>query len=295
MKELRPGGSGGLKPRAPRLAGSRADEGVRCRREARPRRGSAWFWAAAALLVVVLVGLRQGPLAGGGAAHGGGLGRAMVEALAGFPVRFLPGPALAAAQEHGASAAPKTGPKDAPTQATQGAGKEPAGEAHGEGALHFSFGKEIMRFINFLVLVAVLVIALRKPLRSALAGRSEAIAAKLREAEEARQQALAKQREYEAKLATLEGEIQSIRAEAQRQAEAQRRQAEAEADALARRLLEQARRGIEIERQRAIDSLRSEAAALALEYASEQLARHLTAEDQQRLVDEYVRHVGEAW
>lgn len=169
-----------------------------------------------------------------------------------------------------------------------------AGGGHGA-KLHFDIVKEGMRIINFVILLGVLVFALKKPFLNALSNRTATIERTLKEAQEARDQAEAKQREYETKLANLNQEIDAIRTEARREAQALSERIVTETQSTMHKLTEQTQRGIEAEKQRALEALRAEAATLSLQLAEELLANNLTQDDQQRLVDDYVQRVGDVW
>lgn len=91
----------------------------------------------------------------------------------------------------------------------------------------------IYRWINFLIFVAVLVWVFVKKTPPYFRGRQEAIAAAIAESARAREEAERQQREAEAKMATLDKQVEELRARARREsgAEALRIRALAQEDA----------------------------------------------------------------
>ena len=71
-------------------------------------------------------------------------------------------------------------------------------------------GFEAWKFLNLAIFVAVLVSLLRKPLSDAFKAKRDAIRSELIKAEEEKQAALKRLGEVEARLASLEGDVQAI-------------------------------------------------------------------------------------
>jgi len=71
-------------------------------------------------------------------------------------------------------------------------------------------GFEAWKFLNLAIFVAVLVYLLRKPLSDAFKAKRDAIRSELIKAEEEKQAALKRLGEVEARLASLEGDVQAI-------------------------------------------------------------------------------------
>jgi len=169
--------------------------------------------------------------------------------------------------------------------------------ASGGGEQHADGGKLMVDFIyrlfNFAVTFGLLAYFVTKPLRNGLGGRREAIAKALEEAEAARTAAEAKFAEYDAKLNRAEAEIESIAAELKREGEQERERIVAQAKEMAEKIRKEAEQSAGFEVARAQAELRAEAARLAVSLAQELLQKGFTEQDQSRLLDEYMKKVGE--
>lgn len=165
------------------------------------------------------------------------------------------------------------------------------GEGHADaGELLTDF---LWRLLNFSVLIAMLVYFVTKPIRNGLTERRESIAKALEEAEAAKVAAEAKFAEYDAKLDRAEAEIEGIAAELKREGEQERERIIAQAKETAEKIRKEAEQSASLEVARAQTELRAEAARLAVSLAEELLTKGFTEQDQSRLLDEYMKKVGE--
>jgi F-type H+-transporting ATPase subunit b len=151
----------------------------------------------------------------------------------------------------------------------------------------------LYRTLNFAVTVGLLAYFITKPLRRALAGRQEGIEKALQQAEIARQEAEGKFAEYDRKLSRAAAEIDDIYAEIRREGELEREKILTNAREMAVKIRLEAERTAANEVARARAELRQDAARLAVELAEGLLKKNMTADDQSRLIDEYMRKVGE--
>ena len=151
----------------------------------------------------------------------------------------------------------------------------------------------IWRCFNFAVTVGILVYFVRKPIKNALAGRREGIATALEEAEKARTDAEAKFAEYDEKLNKAESEIEVITAELKREGELERDRIIAQAKESAEKIRNEAEKTAGFEVAKAKAELQAEATRLAVELAEELLKKSFSAKDESRLLDEYMKKVGE--
>jgi len=169
--------------------------------------------------------------------------------------------------------------------------------ASGGGEHHADGGKLMVDFIyrlfNFAVTFGLLAYFVTKPMRNGLGGRREAIAKALEEAEAAKSAAEAKFAEYDAKLNRAEAEIEAIAAELKREGEQERERIVAQAKEMAEKIRKEAEQSAGFEVARAQAELRAEAARLAVSLAQELLQKGFTEQDQSRLLDEYMKKVGE--
>jgi len=163
------------------------------------------------------------------------------------------------------------------------------GDGHGGGLL-----KDFLyRILNFAIMFGLLAYFVSKPLKRGMSGRRESIEKALEEARRAQAEAEAKFAEYEAKLAAANKEVEEIYAAIRREGELERDSIVASAKQLAGKIEEEADRNANLAVSRARAELRQEAARLAVSLAQELLAKNFTADDQKRLVDEYIEKVGE--
>jgi F-type H+-transporting ATPase subunit b len=126
---------------------------------------------------------------------------------------------------------------------------------------------------------------------AALDRRQRAIELSIDEADEIRRKADELLAEYRERLSEARQQADEIIERARKAGEAHERESEEEAKARRERLLEQTRRDIELETQRAIQEIRREVADLTV-LATERVTRKtLTQEDQRRLVEETLNEI----
>ncbi len=163
------------------------------------------------------------------------------------------------------------------------------GDGHGGGLL-----KDFLyRIFNFAIMFGLLAYFVTKPLKNGMAGRRAAIEKSLEEARKAQAEAEAKFAEYETKLAKANEEIEEIYAAIRREGELERDQIIASAKEMAVKIEQDADKNASLAVEKARAELRQEAARLAVSLAKEMVEKKFTADDQKRLVDEYIEKVGE--
>lgn len=169
--------------------------------------------------------------------------------------------------------------------------------ASGDGGHHPENGallKDFLwRFLNFGIVVAVLVYFLRKPIKKALAGRREDIEKKLAEAKRIEEEAEAKFAEYDRKLAQATDEIAEIGDAIRREGELEKQKIIENAKAMALQIEQDAEKAADLEVAKARTELQREAVLLAVGIAEDLLKKNFTKEDDTRLIDEYMQKVGE--
>lgn len=151
----------------------------------------------------------------------------------------------------------------------------------------------IYRCFNFLLMVGLLAYFVTKPIRKGLKERRVNIEKTLAEAEQAKAAAEAKQKEYTEKLAKAAQEIEGITASIRREGEKERDKIIAAAQALAEKIEQEAESKATGVVARAQLQLREEAVQLAVDLARDLLNKEVSAQDQKRLVDEYMQKMGE--
>ena len=147
------------------------------------------------------------------------------------------------------------------------------------------------RVMNFTVLAIALVFLLRKPLSQALGARIKGIKDQLEDLEARKAEAEKQLAEYGEKLSQLEKESDKIVEDYIKQGNEAKARILKEAQSAADKLQSQARRNIEHEFKQAKLKLQEEIFETSLSKAEEILKGKISGEDQDRLVDEYLRKV----
>jgi F-type H+-transporting ATPase subunit b len=164
-----------------------------------------------------------------------------------------------------------------------------AGAHHAE----FNITEEVFRWINFIILAAVLYIVLSKVLPRALQDHRQHIQQAIDEAKASRATAERLLQENQQKTANLQHELTQLQEQATREREDMARRMEVEAQQLAARIVTQARVEVERATESARQSLRAEAGALTVQIAEEILRREVRDEDNQAMVRRYIARIGE--
>jgi len=157
--------------------------------------------------------------------------------------------------------------------------------------LSLSFVAEIIAFIAMILVLARWVYP---RVMEAAEGRQRAVAEQLTAAEKAREEALQRLKDAEAKLQEARGQASSIIEGANRTAQQLSADARARADEDARRIVENARKEIVAERDRALDSVRSEVAELVVAATEKVVGEALDDKRHHRLIEEAIAEVGGA-
>jgi len=164
------------------------------------------------------------------------------------------------------------------------------GEGGAGGGSHWQ-ATDTYKVMNFAVLAIGLFFLLKKPVAQALNARIDGIKEQLGELEAQKKAAEDELAKYNEKLATLEGEAETIVAEYIRQGEEAKTRILAEAEKSAEKLEEQAKKNIENEFQRAKADIQAEIIDKALLQAEEIIKSKISDDDQNSLVDEYLDKV----
>lgn len=147
------------------------------------------------------------------------------------------------------------------------------------------------RLMNFAILAAVLVFILRKPISQALRSRIKSIQEQLENLEIQKVEAEKRLIQYNEKLSQLENEAAKIVDDYIKQGNEARAKIIKEAEQTAEKLQAQARRNIEHEFDQAKQKLQQEIVESSLQKAEESLKKEITAQDQDKLIDEYINKV----
>jgi F-type H+-transporting ATPase subunit b len=150
---------------------------------------------------------------------------------------------------------------------------------------------DTFRVMNFAVLFFGLFFLLRKPMKNALNARIKGIKDQLDDLETRKKVAEKELARYNAQLASLDQESKKIVDEYIKQGEAAQAKILAEAESAAEKLQEQAHRNIEHEFKQAELALKEEILENALQRAEEIIMSKVSTDDQERLVDDYLKKV----
>lgn len=154
-----------------------------------------------------------------------------------------------------------------------------------------TFSDWFWRIVNFLILVAILVIFAGKPFRNFLKNRSEAIEKALNEARQARELAEKALKEVEERFAQRDAEIEKVLSTARKAGELERDNIIEEGRRMSQRIVEEAKAGIELEKKKAIEKLKEEAAILAIELAEKKLKEGLSEDQKRRLLEDSIKRL----
>lgn len=149
----------------------------------------------------------------------------------------------------------------------------------------------IARIVNFGILVGTLTWLLKSPIRSYLDDRGTSIRSDLVNAKEMRETAAAQIAEIDRKMQSLPAELDALRRQGVEDIAAEESRIRAAAAAERERLLEQARREIDLQVKVAERDLVAHAADLAVGVAADRIKKNITDDDQKRLVDRYVQQI----
>jgi len=166
-----------------------------------------------------------------------------------------------------------------------------AGEGHGEAAPEIDTKKLIFQFVNFGVLLFILVKFGGGAVNKALTARHEQLKADLASAAELKAAAEAKLAVQEKRLSSLEAEIAEMRRTLALEAEGEKARLIAAAEERAGRIKTETAFLIEQQVREASERLRRESAESALQIAEDILRRSIGAGDQQKLLDTFVGNV----
>ncbi|TAN44904.1 MAG: hypothetical protein EPN22_04925 [Nitrospirae bacterium] len=150
----------------------------------------------------------------------------------------------------------------------------------------------VWRFVNFGLLVIILVKFLNKPLRDYFTQRKELIAKSIKESQEAKELAVKALAEVEERLKLKDKEVEEILEAAKASGERERQRLIAEGEKLKAKVLEQAKVNIEYELKRAKEIIKSEAAEAALKLAEDKIKNRLSKEDQEKLLQNSLKMLG---
>ncbi len=167
-----------------------------------------------------------------------------------------------------------------------------SGGGHGEAAIHNAWKDvDTWKVLNFVLLALGCFFIARKPVVHFFSSRTKGIEEELTDLEQKKADAEKKLAEYEARFRNLEQESEQIVEDYIKQGEDAKKRILAEAEAQAEKLEDMAKRNIEQEFKAAKALLKQEVVDRAMEQAEALIKKSITTQDQNRLVDEYLKKV----
>jgi F-type H+-transporting ATPase subunit b len=161
-----------------------------------------------------------------------------------------------------------------------------------EGAT-FNGGDILFQLVMFLILLALLKKVAWKPLIGVMKQREEHIAGEINAAEESRIEAKKLLEEQRNLLKEARTDAQGLIEAARKQGDVQRDEIIEIARAEAERLKEAAKVEIDQQKEKAVAAIREQVASLSVLIASKVIEKELSVQDQDKLINEYIKEAGE--
>ncbi len=164
-----------------------------------------------------------------------------------------------------------------------------------ESATHAGFngGDIIFQLVMFIILLALLKKYAWGPLMGIMDQRASHVASEIDAAEKSRSEANKILDEQRALLKEARQEAHVLIENAKKQGDIQREEIIIAARAESERLKEAAKRDIEQQKENAVTAIREQVASLSVLIASKVIEKELTAQDQEKLISEYIQEAGE--
>jgi F-type H+-transporting ATPase subunit b len=162
--------------------------------------------------------------------------------------------------------------------------------AEGHEAHELNIVKEIVfPYINFFILVTLLIFLIRRPLKDFLLARSKNIAQEIEQAAHEKNEAEAKALNYERRLQNIEAEMTQLVESFKKEGELAKQRIIEEAQATSQRMLETARLISNQEILKAKERLKEEAIQLSAEWAERLIRENLNPKDRERMIQENIQ------
>ena len=195
--------------------------------------------------------------------------------------------AHAPAVDHAAAADAHVAPADGHAEGGHAEG------AHASNSLSAAKVKDLgWRIVNFIALMIILVKFGAKPIGSSLSARQKKVRDEIETLEAQKAAAEKSYNEFQAKLATVESDIDKIVERAIAQAEIEKTKIIEKAEKAAEDLKRSAELAINNELTDARRTLKNEVADQAAAMAEELISKNLTADDQVAIIENYLAKVG---
>lgn len=158
-------------------------------------------------------------------------------------------------------------------------------------AVTFTWKDWLWPVVNFSILIFVLVFFARKPFGEFFKNRTAMIEKSLKDASEAKEIAQKTLNEVRERLKNTDSEIAQILEAAKKSGEKEKELIIAEGERLKEKIIEQAKANIDFELQKAKETIKSDAALMALELAEKQIKEQLGQKEQEALIGDYIKRL----
>jgi F-type H+-transporting ATPase subunit b len=162
-------------------------------------------------------------------------------------------------------------------------------------AAHTSFngGDILFQLAMFIILLALLKKYAWGPLMGIMKERENHVNSEIDAAEKSRTEANKILEEQRALLKQARQEAHELIENAKKQGDVQREEIIVAARAESERIKESAKLEIETQKEKAVTAIREQVASLSVLIASKVIEKELTAQDQEKLINEYIQEAGE--
>ena len=152
----------------------------------------------------------------------------------------------------------------------------------------------IAQILNLFIQMYLIKRFLFKPIKEVLEKRRQMADQEIREAKEAREEAETIKKEYENNIAGAREEAAQIVQSAKKEAENRADQMIQAAESEVTRMHQKAEADIAQERKKAINEVKDEIGGIAMDIAGKVVEREINEADHKKLIDEFIKNVGEA-
>lgn len=161
------------------------------------------------------------------------------------------------------------------------------------GFLNINFFTALFTLLNFLAVFFVLKHFLFKPVMKLIKDRQDEIDGMYADAGQAKESAEALQAEYEQKLSAAAETSERIVKEAMVRGQSKEEEIIRQANAEASAIMDKAAADIAQEKKKAINDAKDEISGMAMAIAEKVVGRELSAKDQDKLFDEFLKELGD--
>ncbi|WP_338450214.1 F0F1 ATP synthase subunit B [Niallia oryzisoli] len=157
----------------------------------------------------------------------------------------------------------------------------------------FNSGDIIFQLVMFIILMALLKKFAWGPLMGIMKQREDHIAGEISAAEQSRVESKKLLEEQRELLKQARSEAQELVENAKKQGDVQREEIITAARAEANRLKESAKLEINQQKEQAVAAIREQVASLSVLIASKVIEKQLNEKDQEKLINDYIKQIGE--